>query len=219
MLEKNIYFIRHGETVQNAAHIRQDETGGLSETGRQQIQKLGQRLKGFNINKILSSPFQRAVETTDIILQSIDAPVEYVPLLGERHNPLSIVGKKYDDPKVVDAINSIDKSFHDPDYRYEDEENFQDLKTRALKAKEFLHKNAGHNTLCVTHGIFLKMLLCVLIYDKELTVQQYVKLSLFNPVDNGGITLVKYKPLEFFGNPWEILAFNDSAVETKSLQI
>lgn len=219
MLEKNIYFIRHGETVQNAAHIRQDETGGLSETGRQQIQNLGQRLKGFNINKILSSPFERAVETTDIILQNIDAPVEYVPLLGERHNPLSIVGKKYDDPKVVDAINSIDKSFHDPDYRYEDEENFQDLKARALKAKEFLQKNATHNMLCVTHGIFLKMLLCVLIYDKELTVQQYVKLSLFNPVDNGGITLVKYKPLEFFGNPWEILAFNDSAVETKSLQI
>lgn len=219
MLEKNIYFVRHGETVQNAARIRQGEDGGLSENGKQQIDRLADRLKNFNISKIFSSPFQRAAETTEIILKKINAPLEYVPLLSERHNPTSIIGKKYDDPVVMDAINAMDKSFHDPDYRYEDEENFQDLKARALKAKTFLQKNASHNTLCVTHGIFLKMLLGVLIYDKDLTVEQYIKLAVFNPVDNGGITLVKYKPLEFFGNPWEVLAFNDSQVDVKSLKI
>lgn len=219
MLEKNIYFVRHGETVQNAARIRQGEDGGLSENGKAQISSLTDRLKNFNISKIFSSPFQRAAETTEIISKKINAPIEYVPLIGERHNPTSIVGKKYDDSEVINAINAIDKSFHLPDYRYEDEENFEDLKARALKAKTFLQKNASHNTLCVTHGIFLKMLLCVLIYDKDLTVEQYIKLSVFNPVDNGGITLVKYKPLEFFDNPWEILAFNDSQVDTQSLKI
>lgn len=219
MLERTIYFVRHGETVQNAAHIRQDETGGLSENGKKQIEVLAERLSNFNIKKIFSSPFQRAAETSDIILKHINAPIEYVPLLGERHNPSSIVGKSYDDIEVAKAINAMDKSFHAADYRYADEENFEDLKTRALKAKEFLRKNSSSQTLCVTHGIFLKMLLCVLTYDKELTVEQYIRLAVFNPVDNGGITLVKYKPLEFFDNPWEILAFNDSQVDTKSLKI
>lgn len=219
MFDKNIYFVRHGETVLNAQKIRQAEGGGLSERGKIQTAELANRLANFNISKIFSSPFQRTIETTEVINKKLNLPVEYVPLLAERHNPSSIVGKSYDDPKVVEAINAMDKSFHQPDFRYEDEENFEDLKARALKAKVFLQKNAANDTLCVTHGIFLKMLLCVLVYDKDLTVEQYIKLAVFNPVDNAGITLVKYHPLEFFNNPWEIVAFNDASVELKNMQI
>ena len=219
MLDKNIYFVRHGETILNKEKIRQAESGGLSDLGKKQTTELAERLEKFHIKKIFCSPFQRTIETADIINQKLGLTIEYSPLLAERHNPSSIVGKKYDDPKAIEAINAMDKSFHAPDYRYEDEENFEDLKARALKAKDFLQKNTSNNTLCVTHGIFLKMLLCVLIYGKDLTVEQYVKLAVFNPVDNAGITLVKYHPLEFFKNPWEIVAFNDASVELKNVQI
>jgi hypothetical protein len=42
---------------------------------------------------------------------------------------------------------------------------------------------------------------------------------MFNPANNAGITIVKYSPLNFFGNPWEIIAYNDSVIEMKSLTI
>jgi hypothetical protein len=37
-------------------------------------------------------------------------PPPTTPPTAERHNPSSIVGKKYDDPKAIEAINAMDKS-------------------------------------------------------------------------------------------------------------
>ena len=220
MLTRNIYFIRHGETILNAAHIRQSEGGALSSNGVSQAFSAGQRLKAFNIQKIFCSPFQRAVETCDEVNKSLSVQsVEYVPLLGERKNPSEIVGLNYNDPLTVKAVNFMDKSYHEPDARWSDEENFQDLKDRAIKCLDFLSKNSSVNTLCITHGIFLKMLLCIMAYGKDLSVETYIKMSLFNPADNAGITIVEYHPLNFFSNPWEIVAYNDSPISSESLKI
>jgi broad specificity phosphatase PhoE len=220
MLIKNIYFVRHGETLLNESHIRQGEAGSLSENGKTQAGETGKRLRQFDIQKIFCSPFTRARETADIINGFLGVrEIEYIPLLGERRNPSEIIGKKYDDPVTIQAINFMDKSFHREDARFSDEENFEDLKNRALKLKNFLIKNSKDNTLCITHGIFLKMFLCVLIYDEKLTVEQYIKLTVFNPADNAGITVVQYNPMKFFSNPFEIIAYNDSPISKNNLKI
>jgi hypothetical protein len=52
----------------------------------------------------------------------------------------------------------------------------------------------------------------VLIHGEKLSVETYVKMSMFNPADNAGITIVEYHPLNFFSNPWEIVAYNESAL-------
>jgi broad specificity phosphatase PhoE len=217
MFKKRIYLVRHGETILNAAKIRQGEDGGLSELGKLQSIGIGERLKNFDINMIFCSPFQRAIETAEEISKVLkDLPIEYVPMLGERKNPTKIIGLGYDDPTTTEAINFMDKSFHTADARWDDEENFNDLKERALKLKVFLEKNSTRSTLCVSHGIFLKMFLSILIRGKDLSVEEYIKLSLFNPADNAGITVIEYTPLKFFSNPWEIVAYNDSPVSITS---
>ncbi len=219
MFTRTIYFVRHGETILNAEQKRQGEDGGLSEKGRSQAFTLGERLSSFGIKNIFCSPFQRAMETADEILKSCAVSIEYIPLLGERKNPSRIIGLSYTDPLTEEAINFMDKSYHTPEARWEDEENFQDLKDRAIKLKEFLIKNSSDKTLCVSHGIFLKMFLCTLLYDKDLTVEKYIKMSMFNPADNAGVTIIKYSPLNFFGNPWEIIAYNDSLVDMKKIKL
>jgi broad specificity phosphatase PhoE len=219
MFTRTIYFVRHGETILNAERVRQGEAGGLSENGHAQAFALGERLSKFNIKNIFCSPFQRAMETADEILKSCPVNIEYSPLLGERKNPTRIVGLSYDDPITEEAIGFMDKSYHTPEARWEDEENFEDLRDRAIKLKEFLIKNSSDKTLCVSHGIFIKMFLCTLLYDKDLSVEKYIKMSMFNPADNAGITIIKYSPLNFFGNPWEIIAYNDSVIDMKSLTI
>ena len=220
MLKRNIYFVRHGETVLNAARKRQAEAGGLNEKGRQQAFQIGVRLRDFNIKKVFCSPFQRAVETCEEINKVLKVEhIEYVPLLSERRNPSKIVGLDYFDPITIQAVNFMDKSFHAEDARWGDEENFADLKKRALELERFLIKNSNDKTLCITHGIFLKMFLCVLLRGGKLTVKEYIELSVFNPADNAGITVLEYDPLSFFSNPWKIEAYNDSPISQKSLGI
>src|SRR5690348_5425723 len=64
---RRFYFIRHGETVLNAAHVRQGEEGELSESGRAQADRVGKALKPLHIHGIIASSYPRAQETAEIM--------------------------------------------------------------------------------------------------------------------------------------------------------
>lgn len=214
LFDKQIFLLRHGETILNAEHVRQGSDGKLSDLGREQATRAAERLKFFKIKKMISSPYERTIETSDIVSSIIGLKYELNNLLAERRNPSEIIGRTYEDPVTVQIINFIDKSFHDPNARYSDEENFVDLKNRALALRDFLARNAVDGTLCVSHGIFLKMFLSVLLLGDSLTIADYIKLSVYNSADNAAISLVTYNPLKkIFGkNPWTILAYNDTSL-------
>lgn len=241
MFVKYYYLVRHGETVLNKEHKRQGEEGALSLVGVQEVEELSKRLLNMNIDKMFVSPFERTRETAKIInsyLKLNDNKIIFSPLIAERKNPTNIIGKDYDDPEAKSFVDTMDKSIHDPNLRISDEENFQDLKNRALLAQKYLIRNGSTHNLCVTHGIFLKMFLSTMLYGNDLTVREYAEMSLYNPVDNAGVTLVRYNYLKkYFGpiirlwenllddnndndselkkptmdkySPWEILAYND----------
>lgn len=224
IFNKTIYIVRHGETILNAEHRRQGREGSLSERGVAQVSLTANRLKDFKISKIYSSPFERTIETTNIIKEIIDKDnkleVEYTELLGERRNPSSIIGLPYTDEHTVAAINFMDKSYQDESARFEDEENFNDLKLRALALQKFISSSTPNHSLLVTHGIFLKMFLSVCIYGKDLTMSEYIKLSVFNPADNAGLSVVEYNPIKSItGNGWQVLAYNDSSTEIDKASI
>lgn len=235
MFKKYFYLVRHGETILNSQKKRQDEKGALSERGIQEVEDLGKRLSYMHIEKIFISPYERTIETASIINKYLNITSEnivYTDLLAERRNPSNIVGLHYDDPVAKSFIDIMDKSIHDPNLRIYDEENFQDLKDRAVKAEKYLIKNSKKYNLCVTHGIFLKMFLSVLLYGENLKVKEYIQMNMYNPADNAGVTFVSYSPIKnlkgkikkFFDNllkdeneiidinkysGWEILAYND----------
>jgi broad specificity phosphatase PhoE len=205
--------VRHGETVMNKNQQRQGEEGRLSELGIKEVEELSKRLVNMHIKKMFISPFERTRETAEIIngflnLEMKDITMTY--LLAERKNPTCIIGKNYNDPMAKTFVDTMDKSVHDPNLRMYDEENFQDLKNRAIIAKDYLAKNGTTRNLCVTHGIFLKMFLSILLYDKALSVKQYIEMSLYNPADNAGVTLVKYSPAKIIFKP--LLKFWDFIV-------
>lgn len=214
LFDRHIFLLRHGETILNAKHIRQGAEGALSDKGRAQAQKAGARLAYFKIKNMLSSPFERTLETSNIVSGIIGLPYSTSVLLTERKNPTEIIGRSYEDPVTIQIINFIDKSFHDPNARYSDEENFIDLKNRATSLRKFLEDSATDNTLCVSHGIFLKMFLSVLLVGDELTISDYIKLSVYNNADNAAISLITYNPLrKIFGyKAWSILAYNDTSL-------
>ncbi|MFH1178651.1 MAG: histidine phosphatase family protein [bacterium] len=212
MRTRQFYIVRHGETLLNAEHIKQGEDGGLSESGKQQAEAVGVRLSQLDIQKIIASPYERARETASIINSHLRVPISYSQLLVERRNPSEIIGKKRDNPEVVKIVDQMDLAYHEDEYRFSDEENFIDLKTRARKCLNLLARQGARETCVVTHHVFLKMLLAYMLYRERLHAGDYTKLSFFNMSDNGGISVCEYNPWKIFSNTrgWKVLSFNET---------
>ena len=210
---KLIYFVRHGETESNVKGIRQGTEGALTEKGRAQALATARRFpkrKGHP-QVIISSPYERAKETAEIIGKELKIPIKYSDFLVERKNHSQIVGHSGEEKDVRKIVDLIDKSFHDDDLRYSDEENFIDLKDRARKLLKYVGRRREKRIIMVTHGIFLKMIVSYMLYGKKLTASEYNELSYLNSIDNAGMAICSYTTHWFRRNEWKILAWNDLA--------
>jgi broad specificity phosphatase PhoE len=81
--------VRHGQTLWNLHfHATRIDPGipdpGLTELGRQQAENAGKRLRGAEVTQLVVSPYRRTLETADILLRHIDAPVRIEPRIRER---------------------------------------------------------------------------------------------------------------------------------------
>ncbi len=66
-----VYLIRHGETEFNKAGRVQGWTESpLSDLGREQARRVGERLRGVKFDIVVSSPSGRAVETANIAVEN-----------------------------------------------------------------------------------------------------------------------------------------------------
>ena len=158
---------------------------------------------------IISSPFERARETAEIIGKELSLKVKFSDLLKERKNPTEIIGHSGSEMEVKKIIDRIDKSYHADDLRVSDEENFVDLKNRARKLLSYISRRNARRIIMVTHGIFLKMVISYMLYGESLTATQYNNLSYFNPVDNASMAICSYKHHWFKKNEWKLLVWND----------
>jgi len=210
MRTKRFYFVRHGETLLNAEHIRQGEEGGLSQVGKRQAERVGEVLKSLPIERVISSTYPRAKETALILKKYLRVPITYSPLFAERKNPSEIIGKSTRDPEVMRVVDEMDLAYHEDDYRYSDEENFIDLKQRAKKCIALLARQGTNETAVVTHHHFLKMLLAYMLHRERLHAKDFVKLSYFNVSDNAGISVAEFHPWKMFNTArgWEVVSFN-----------
>jgi broad specificity phosphatase PhoE len=217
---KKIYFVRHGQSANNAANVRQGSAGKLSPKGIEQANFVGERFENVHIDIILTSPYERTTETTALINKHLNVPVEESSLLVERKNPTEIIGKDAESLEVKKIMDIIDRSYHKSDFRYSDEENFQDLKYRAKKLLKFLTERNERNIMCVSHRIFLKMVASYIEYGESLTAEQFVKLDFLNKSENASVTLAIYSPWNAWKNKmknrnlkeqagWKLLAWND----------
>ncbi len=211
MAKKLIYFVRHGETENNAKNIRQGPEGPLSAKGRGQALATAKRFPKWNGRPevIIASQYERTKETAGIIANELHMNVIYSDLLVERRNPSEIIGHEGGERSVKQIVDYIDKSFHDDDLRYSDEENFTDLKERAKKLLRYIKSRPEKKIIMVTHGIFLKMVISYILVGEKLTASKYNNLSYLNPINNAGMTICSYKSHWFKKDEWKLLVWND----------
>lgn len=201
-----VYLIRHGETENNSKRIHQDGSARLSSPGLEQAKNLAQRFEKIPIDTIISSPFERAKATAEIIALQKNLGVTYSELFVERKRPSEIENKPTQNEKVLEIKRQIDDHYEDVSWHYSDEENAQDLKNRALKAKRYLVGIKSESVLVVTHGTIMRAIVSVMLFGEDLSPTQSLKMQKFLTNTNTGITL-----LRFVEGKWKLLTWNDYA--------
>lgn len=140
-----LYFLRHGETVENATGYFQGQTQGtLSSLGLAQARAVAPRVAALPIDAVLCSDLRRCRHTLALAMPGrpgVTLPVVYTPLLRERDMG-SLTGRPLAGA-VLDATV----------------ENEARATVRAAQLVRLVRRRyAGQTLLVVSHGYFLRVL-------------------------------------------------------------
>ncbi|UOQ42790.1 histidine phosphatase family protein [Halobacillus salinarum] len=157
-----LILVRHSDTE------GQHEDSPLTKLGVQQAQVLASFLDqaGYKVDRIISSPFLRAIETIRPFAEKHNLSIETDERLEERilsHEPL-------DDWEEV-----LRDTFKDPDLKLSGGESSAEAKERGLELIHELEAHAEGNVLLVTHGNLLALLLQR--YNREIDFYDWKRLT------------------------------------------
>jgi probable phosphoglycerate mutase len=145
--------IRHGETLWNVEERFQGhEDSPLTETGRLQVEALGQRLQQTTFDRLISSDLGRTQASAEIIAGFTGHAVEIDPRLRERNygvmEGLTVPEIKAAHAAVLERFNT-----DDPTYVIPGGESHRMHFTRNIDwLEEFLAESPGATAAIVVHG-------------------------------------------------------------------
>lgn len=204
-MEKHIYFVRHGESEGNVSRTYLGKETQLTETGRAQAATVAERIVKLNIEALITSDFLRAKDTAAAIGAKIGIIPEEKVIFGELLEPEHLLGKSYDHPDAQvmrEAIHGSD----DPEFRHSTEENFAELKTRAIQCYEFLEQHPATRICVIAHLAFLRVLVGVALLGTSFGKVQYTSMFLHLEGNNTGITYVRFDDEK---KRWKLVTWND----------
>lgn len=163
-----IYFVRHGLSEANVKRVfaGQRDNSPLVDEGRKQAKETGQKIKeeGIKIDRIVSSPSLRALETAQIIAKELSFDVSDIiidPRINE-YDMGSLSGTPWHTISSSILVNAEEA---------EDPKDFQERVYSCVKELAQL----SENILLVSHGSVGRMLDTIkdgiseeLFYDKEI---------------------------------------------------
>ena len=151
-----LYLIRHGETIDNAAMIMQGQRQGeLTERGRAQIDALAVSLSGIHFDAIVSSDLKRSWDSAQIISRRLCQEQGSLEALSVRSTPLlrerdwgDFTGRYIPDLKELPLPANVETMEH--------------LLCRAASFLEWIRcEYVGGTVIAVGHGIVNKAIQAV----------------------------------------------------------
>jgi len=94
----------------------------------------------------------------------------------------------------------------DPRWHYSDEENFEDLKTRGLKALNYLQNLNQENVAVVSHGNFIALLAGLMLFGENYPVDISLKWKNFCRLSATGVSIFNYED-----GRWKMECWNDTS--------
>jgi broad specificity phosphatase PhoE len=203
---KTVYFVRHGSTEGNEKGAYQHMNTPLSELGRRQAEFVARRFERIPVDIVIASDMERAAETGRCIAERNRLPIVVDPLFHEILRPAIIRGKGRDTPEALEMMRFLAENWTNAHVKHSDEENFFDLKTRALKALDYLVERPERTLLVVTHGTFVCMLLCCMMAGEEVSPQWFDRVHHFLVLKNTALSVCEYE-----NGKWQLVIWNDHA--------
>lgn len=206
MATKRIYFVRHGEAEGNKGGFAQLDNTPLTDTGRAQAERVAKRFTNLSIEAVLASHYDRAHDTAVPIAAEKDLSVETVEYFHEVDKPTSVRGQLHSSEVYQNYRREEKENYADPEWRYEDGENFGDILKRVQTGIELLEQRPEKELVVVTHGRLLRFIMAYLLNKKQLTAD--VELRMINAMraTNTGITVFEVDKAD-----WKLVTFNDLA--------
>ncbi|KAJ2746009.1 hypothetical protein GGI20_001711 [Coemansia sp. BCRC 34301] len=178
MVLVNMFFARHGQTDANAQQLLQGSglNGPLSAIGRQQASALGEGLRDENLDMVVASGMERAMETARHVLKHHK---DLTMVTDARLNEISWgimdgVSFKTADP-VLDPVISRWNS-GDFDAKVENGESINDCRRRLLAAVSDIlrevRRGSHRNVFVCMHGRVLRVLMAALV-DKDMRMMKH----------------------------------------------
>jgi probable phosphoglycerate mutase len=202
----HVYFVRHGETDFNTHFIHQAPNSPLNENGYDQARTVGEFLRPTNPTRVVSSTFERAIQTARIIGQSVGVLPVRSPLFCEVGWPTSLIGKHLYGPQGLWFLFLSVFKRNSLTWRYEDAENFSDIYNRVQKSFRYIESltEEHESIVIVSHSEYIRLMVRFMCHGEQLTVSELVK-TLFgvNSLKNGEVVHVEYVGPTIQGTcPW-----------------
>ena len=159
-MEKKIYIIRHCKAD------GQPSESQLTEVGFKQAKNLAEFLSDTKIDRIISSPFLRAIQSVEPISEKTNLKIEIDERLSER--TLAAVD-------LPDWLEKLKATYSDMELKFEGGESSQEATNRVVEVVDDIIKSADENTIIVTHGNLMSLLLKY--FHNDFGFEQWKKLS------------------------------------------
>jgi len=160
------YLVRHGTSVANERRIYSsiiEQDIGLSELGKKQALGIGEFLENKEIGIIYSSPFKRAIQTSEVISKKTGCGIKITYALREMN-----CGKweGHTEMQIQEKFKNAWKGWHyDPQNNPIPEgESLMEVQARVLPVfNKIIKESKGKNSVVVTHYCVFNVLLCSLV--------------------------------------------------------
>ena len=190
---------RHGETSWNRERRNQGQNPTeLNAQGIRQAQKVAQALRLFPVRALYSSPLRRAMQTSEIIGQTLSLPI--IPRDGLMEMDLGLVDGLTNDEMTRRFRDITDRWRRDPSsVQMPGGESLQEVQERAsLTLETIRHENPDGHAAAVSHNFVIGVIV-LRILGLPLSGFQRIRVEL------GSLTT-----LEHDGDQWRIVSLNET---------
>ena len=189
-----ILLVRHGQTLGNLAHRHQALSTPLTEVGREQIQSAANELLTLKPTHLLSSPVFRAVESAQIIGQTLNMIPETNPLFVELERPVFLNGNFHKSISSLWFYTLWYFGLSNNDRH--GGESYKMIRERVERAQMFLEQYPPDSRIVVvSHSVFINFFLAHACNKKPLNpFQALTRFLRVLSIKNGSITRVYFDP-------------------------
>lgn len=159
-MEKKIYVIRHCEAE------GQPSESSLTKRGYKQAIELAKFFSNIKIDRIITSPFVRAIQSIEPLVENTKIEVEIESRLSER-----ILSVK----DLPDWLEKLKATFSNMDLKFEGGESSKEATCRIVSVIHEVLNSENKNTIIVTHGNLMSLLLNYI--NQEFGFEQWKNLS------------------------------------------